>query len=140
MDRHKNVVSLTQSLERCFGSKMASEKLGFVYNGYMKGFKIQNKSHPHYLKPGAVARSNAAPTILLNGNQPYVAIGSTGSERMLSGIFETLVRLRSQSPFHSVAAPRLHCTPEGQVFLEAERFSEQALTALIKQGFELTSL
>ena len=137
MDRHKNVVSLTQSLERCFGSKMASEKLGFVYNGYMQGFKIQKKSHPHYLKPGAVARSNAAPTIVLNGNQPYVAIGSTGSERMLSGIFETLVRLRSQSPFHSVAAPRLHCTPEGQVFLEADRFSEKVLTAFIKQGFEL---
>jgi gamma-glutamyltranspeptidase/glutathione hydrolase len=137
MDRHKNVVSLTQSLERCFGSKMASENLGFVYNGYIKGFKIQKKSHPHYLKPGAVARSNAAPTILLNQNQPYAAIGSTGSERMLSGIFETLVRLRSQSPFQAVSGPRLHCTPEGQVFLEAERFSKQALSALEKKGFEL---
>jgi gamma-glutamyltranspeptidase/glutathione hydrolase len=137
IDRHKNVVSLTQSLERCFGSKMASEKLGFIYNGYMKGFKIQKKSHPHYLNPGAVARSNAAPTILLKENQPYAAIGSTGSERMLSGIFETLVRLRSQSPFQSVAAPRLHCTPEGQVFLEADRFSEKALHALEEQEFEL---
>jgi gamma-glutamyltranspeptidase/glutathione hydrolase len=137
MDRHKNVVSLTQSLERCFGSKMASEKLGFAYNGYMKAFKIQNKSHPHYLRPGAVARSNAAPTVLINGDNPYVAIGSTGSERMLSGIFQTLVRLRSQTPFQAVSAPRLHCTPEGQVFLEVERFPEQALTALKKQGFEL---
>ena len=137
MDRHKNVISLTQSLERCFGSKMASEKLGFAYNGYMKAFKIQKKSHPHYLRPGTVARSNAAPTVLLNGNQPFVAIGSTGSERMLSGIFETLVRVRSQSPFQSVAAPRLHCTPEGVVFLEAERFGKQALTALQKQGFVL---
>ena len=137
MDRHKNVVSLTQSLERCFGSKMASEKLGFAYNGYMKGFKIQKKSHPHYLRPGAVARSNAAPTILLNRGQPYAAIGSTGSERMLSGIFQTLVRLRSQTPFQSVEAPRLHCTPDGQVFLEAERFSDRALDALKRQGFIL---
>ena len=137
MDRHKNVVSLTQSLERCFGSKMASEKLGFAYNGYMKAFKIQNKSHPHYLRPGAVARSNAAPTILLNGDQPYVAIRSTGSERMLSGIFQTLVRLRSQSPFKSVSAPRLHCTPEGQIFLETRRFPRQSLAALFKQGFLL---
>jgi gamma-glutamyltranspeptidase len=56
---------------------------------------------------------------------------------MLSGIFETLVRLGSQSPFQSVAAPRLHCTPEGQVFLEADRFSEKALHALKEQGFEL---
>jgi gamma-glutamyltranspeptidase/glutathione hydrolase len=56
---------------------------------------------------------------------------------MLSGIFETLVRLKSQSPFQAVSGPRLHCTPEGQVFLEAERFSEQVLDALIKQGFAL---
>ena len=56
---------------------------------------------------------------------------------MLSGIFQTLVRVRNQKPFQTVSAPRLHCTPDNQVFLEAERFSDRAFTALIKQGFEL---
>lgn len=139
MDKHGNVVSMTQSIERSFGAQVATENLGFLYNGYIKGFKIKNKKHPHYLKPGAVARSNAAPTILMKNDLPYVAIGSTGSERMLSGIFQVLVRLRYQSPFEAVAAPRLHCTPEGEIFLEADRFSPKALDELDRYGFKLTA-
>lgn len=140
MDGLGNVVSATQSIERSFGSKVASESLGFLYNGYMKGFKIQNTLHPHYLKPGAVARSNAAPTILFRDNRPFAAIGSTGSERMSSGIFETLVRLQYKSPFEAVSAPRLHCTPEGEVLVEAERFSPEALDLLKTCGFQIKAL
>ena len=138
MDREGNVVALTQSIERCFGAKVATPGLGFLYNGYMKTFKIENKRHFHYLRPGAVARSNAAPTILLKGGCPRIAIGSTGSERMISGIFQVLVRLQNQTPFEAVKAPRLHCTPEGEVMLEAERFSPEALRRLEKYGFRLS--
>ena len=140
MDSLGNVISATQSIERSFGAKVASENLGFLYNGYMKAFKIQNKRHPHYLRPGAVARSNAAPTILFRDGRPAAAIGSTGSERMVSGIFETLVRLQYQSPFESVSAPRLHCTPEGEVLIEADRFSAEALSLLEREGFSIQAL
>lgn len=140
MDRWGNVVSMTQSIERSFGSKEAGAELGFLYNGYMKGFKIEAKRHPHYLRPGAVARSNASPTIAFHQGRPKLAIGSTGSERMLSGIFQVMARLRTQSPFDAVAAPRLHCTPEGEVMLEADRFSAEALAALEGDGYRLTRL
>ena len=140
MDRWGNVVSMTQSLERSFGAKEAGAELGFLYNGYMKGFKIEAKNHPHYLRPGAVARSNASPTIAFRQGHPYLAIGSTGSERMLSGIFQVMARLRTQSPFEAVAAPRLHCTPEGEVMLEADRFSAEVTAALEGDGYRLTRL
>ncbi|NIM83484.1 MAG: hypothetical protein GTO20_32240 [Candidatus Aminicenantes bacterium] len=137
MDSSGNMVSMTQSIERSFGAKVAGRELGFIYNGYMKGFKIKNKRHPHFLRPGAVARSNAAPTIVMQGGFPSIAVGSTGSERLASGIFQVLVRLGSQSPFQALAAPRLHCTPEGDVLIEAERFSPKALQALEKHVFRL---
>jgi gamma-glutamyltranspeptidase/glutathione hydrolase len=137
MDSHGNMVSMTQSIERSFGAKVAARDLGFIYNGYMKAFKIKNKKHPHFLRPGAVARSNATPTIVMHGGIPRIAVGSTGSERLASGIFQVLARLGSQSPFQAVAAPRLHCTPEKDVLIEAERFSGKALRALEKQGFRL---
>lgn len=140
MDRWGNIVSMTQSIERSFGSKEAGAELGFLYNGYMKGFKIESKNHPHYLRPGAVARSNAAPTIALSSTGAKLAIGSTGSERMLSGIFQVMARMRSQSPFEAVAAPRLHCTPEGEVMLEAARFSLEAYSALERAGYRRTAL
>jgi gamma-glutamyltranspeptidase/glutathione hydrolase len=141
MDSDGNVVSMTQSIERSFGAKVATADLGFLYNGYMKAFKIQNKKHPHYLRPKAMARSNASPTIALYRDSPRIAVGNTGSERSNSGIFQVLVRLKSgQTPFEAVKAPRLHCTPEREVLLEANRFSEEAQSALKNHGFKLQPL
>jgi gamma-glutamyltranspeptidase/glutathione hydrolase len=140
IDRDGNIVALTQSIERSFGAKVATQDLGFLYNGFMKGFKIKIESvcHPHYLRSGAIARSNAAPTLVFEEGKPKYAIGSTGSERMVSSIFQVLVRLyKQQSPFEAVKAPRLHCNPEGQVFLEVGRFSPQAIALLKKHGFEV---
>jgi gamma-glutamyltranspeptidase/glutathione hydrolase len=140
IDPEGNAAALTQSIERSFGSMTAAEELGFLYNGYMRAFKLVNQRHPHYLRPGAVARSNAAPTIVLQGGRPRAVIGSTGSERMASGIVEVLARLRTQSAFEAVLAPRLHCTPQGEVLLEADRFSTEALDALRRHGFTISPL
>jgi len=138
MDAAGNAVALTQSIERSFGSAVATPSLGFLYNGYMRAFKLHTPAHPHFLRPGAPARSNAAPTIGLRSERPWVALGSTGSERMASGIFQVLIRLaRNQGPFEAVHAPRLHCTPDSQVLIEAERFSSETLSALSYHGFSV---
>ena len=92
------------------------------------------------MRPGAPARSNAAPTLVVRDGRIEAALGSTGSERMTSGIFQVLMRLRRQSPFAAVHAPRLHCTPEGEVLLESMRFPAGASTALENAGFSLTPL
>ena len=139
MDADGNVVSMTQSIERCFGSKVATPSLGFLYNGYMKAFKVQNKKHPYYLRPGIEARSNASPTIAFRGNQ-VLAVGCTGSERMASAIFTTWLHLRSRSPFESVAAPRLHATPESLCLVEGDRVDPAHQAALEREGFELERL
>lgn len=140
MDRQGNAVAMTQSIERSFGAAVVTPSLGFLYNGYLRAFKVENREHPHYLRPGAPARSNAAPTILLEGERPSIALGSTGSERMASGIFEVLLRLRRQKPFDAVHAPRLHATPEDLVLWEADRFPPFCAEALRQHGFVLKSL
>jgi len=136
-DRWGNVVSTTQSIERSFGAKVATADLGFLYNGFLKAFKVRNPAHPHFLRPGAVARSNAAPTIVLDGDRPWAALGSTGSERSASVMFQVLIRLFQQTPFEAVHAPRLHCSPEGLVLLEKDRFAVGVIAALEKAGFSL---
>lgn len=136
IDKWGNIVTVTQSIERSYGAKVITASLGFLYNGFMKGFKIENKRHPHYLRPGAVARSNASPTLAFTPEKIY-AVGSTGSERMASGIFQVLLRLRSQSGYEAVAAPRLHCTPDGTVQYEPHRFSQSILEAIKNNGYML---
>lgn len=132
------VVAMTQSIERSFGSKIMTPDLGFLYNGFMQGFKIEAKRHPHYLRPGAVSRSNAAPTIIFENNAVRYIIGSTGSERMVSGIFQVLVRLQAgQTPFQAVSAPRIHCNPEGELFGEFGRMAPEIVDRLMMHGFTL---
>jgi len=54
MDRDGNVVALTQSIERVYGSCVATPELGFLYNDYMNAFEYEDISHPYYLRPNAV--------------------------------------------------------------------------------------
>jgi gamma-glutamyltranspeptidase/glutathione hydrolase len=130
-----NTVSLTQSIERSFGAAVVTPSLGFLYNGYLRGFKVRNRRHPHYVRPHASARSNAAPTIVLDERGPVMALGSTGSERLSSGLFEAFLRLRRESPFAAVHGPRLHCTPDGEVLWERARFPRGCRAALVERGF-----
>lgn len=140
MDAAGNAVALTQSIERSFGAAVMTPSLGFLYNGYLRAFKVKNRKHPYYLRPGAPARSNAAPTIVLDGGSPRACLGSAGSERMISGMFEVLLRLRDSPPFEAVDAPRLHCTPERHVLWEEARFPEGFRDALVERGFTVEAL
>lgn len=139
MDGEGNAVSLTQSIERSFGAALMTPQLGFLYNGYLRTFKVRNRRHPHYLRPGAPARSNASPTLLFRDGRPWAALGNTGSERIGSGIFEVLLRLRRDRPFDAVHAPRLHSTAQRQVLWEEERFPAETRRALLDHGFSLES-
>ena len=137
MDRFGNAVALTQSIESVYGSGVASPELGFLYNNYMSAFEYKDISHPYYQRPNAVPWASVAPTIVFRGRSPWLAIGSPGSERITSSIFQVLVRLRDHSPFAAVDAPRLHCSLSGKVALEASRMRSDVPRALERAGFEI---
>ncbi|MFC1888223.1 gamma-glutamyltransferase family protein [Thermodesulfobacteriota bacterium] len=137
MDRHGNVVALTQSIERVYGSKIVTPELGFLYNDYMCAFDYEDMSHPYYLRPNAVPWASVAPTIIFRSKRPWLAIGSPGSDRITSTIVQILLRLARQSPFDAVAAPRLHCTFDGKVSLEASYFRDDIPKLLKQRGFTI---
>jgi len=137
MDRFGNVVSLTQSIERVYGSFSVTPELGFLYNNYMSAFEYKDKTHPNYLRPAAAPWASVAPTIVFKGRKPWLAIGSPGSERITSAILQVLMRLRYQSPYDAVASPRLHCSIKGRVSLEASRMRDDIPKLLKKHGFSV---
>jgi gamma-glutamyltranspeptidase/glutathione hydrolase len=138
MDARGNAVALTQSIERVFGSFAASPRLGFLYNNYMSAFELEDMSHPHYLRPNAVPWASVAPTLCFRGRRPWLAIGSPGSERIVSSILQVLLRLdRGAQPFDAVQAPRLHCSAEGKVSLEATRLRDDIPPLLRRHGFDV---
>lgn len=137
MDRDGNVVALTQSIESVYGSGCAAAELGFLYNNYMSAFEYEDISHPYYLRPGAVPWASVAPTIVFKGRAPWLAIGSPGSERITPSILQVLLRLQDHTPMAAVDAPRLHCTLDGRVSLEAARMSDEIPQALAARGFDI---
>lgn len=137
MDRHGNIVALTQSIERVYGACVATPELGFLYNNYMLAFDDEDMTHPYYLRPNAVPWASVAPTIIFKGRRPWVALGSPGSERIVSATAQVFLRLLRQLPFESVDAPRLHCSLDGTVSLEASRMRSDIPTALEQHGFTI---
>jgi gamma-glutamyltranspeptidase/glutathione hydrolase len=137
MDRVGNVVALTQSIERVYGSKIVTPSLGFLYNNYMSAFEYEDISHPYYMRPNGVPWASVLPTIILRNKIPWLAIGSPGSERITSAILQVLLRLDFQSPFDAVAAPRLHCSYNGKVSLEAAFMRDDIPEMLSSRGFQI---
>jgi len=137
IDRHGNTVGLTQSIERVFGSCAACPELGFLYNNYMSAFEYEDIGHPYHLRPNAVPWASVAPTIVFKGRKPWLVIGSPGSERIASSILQVLLRLDTQSPYDAVAAPRMHCSIDGKVSLEASRMRSDIPDALRRSGFDV---
>lgn len=137
MDRAGNMVALTQSIEKVYGSNFITPGLGFLYNNYMNAFDYEDIAHPYYMRPNGAPWANVAPTIIFRKGKPWMAIGSPGSERITSAILQVLLRLRYQSPFDAVSAPRIHCSYDGKVSLEAAYMRDDIPQMLSSRGFSI---
>lgn len=135
MDRFGNVVGLTQSIERVFGSCAATEELGFLYNNYLMAYDYEDIGHPYYLRPTAVPWASVAPTIVFSNKRPVMVIGSPGSERITASILQVLLRLRRQEALEAVDAPRFYCSAEEKISLEAARMRSDIVESLKDSRF-----
>jgi gamma-glutamyltranspeptidase/glutathione hydrolase len=139
MDRNGMAVSLTQSIERVYGSKSAAAGLGFLYNNYLMDFEYGLPDHPFYLRPNAVPWATVAPTLIFRKEDIWMALGSPGSERIFSTLAQFLLHVIDQKMdlYQAMLAPRVHCSLGGRVSLEAERFSPELVGYLKEKGYRI---
>jgi gamma-glutamyltranspeptidase/glutathione hydrolase len=132
-------VSLTQSIEKVYGSKAAADGLGFLYNNYMLDYEYKHISHPFYLRPNAIPWATVAPTLIYYGNNIWMAVGSPGSERIFSSITQFLLNVidQHQPISEAMIASRLHCSLGGRVSLEADRFPNDLIDLFQKRGYRI---
>jgi gamma-glutamyltranspeptidase/glutathione hydrolase len=142
MDNQGMAVSLTQSIERVYGCKAAAAGLGFLYNNYLMDFEYGLPSHPFYLRPNGVPWATVAPTLLFLGDDLWMALGSPGSERIISSLTQFLLHVidGNMSIDKAMEAPRMHCSMGGLVSLEAERFPPGLTDFLKKKGYRVDCL
>jgi len=140
MDTNGMAVSLTQSIERAYGSKAAADGMGFLYNNYMLDFEYVEPSHPFYLRPNAVPWATVAPSLVFRKNDIWLAMGSTGSERSITSMVQFLIHIidEGMSIDGAMLAPRIHCSLGGRISLEAERFPDEIIKSFKERGYRIS--
>ena len=141
MDDEGNAVGITQSVELVYGSKAAANGLGFLYNCYMSSFEYENINYPHYLRPNTSPWTSVAPVILFNKSRPWMTLGTPGSDRIpttTAQFISSIIDL-GQSPNDAMDRPRIHCSVDGTVTIEGERFDESVISHLAELGYKIDS-
>ncbi len=104
VDKDGNAVSLTYTLEDLYGTKMGSDKLGFIFNNEMGDFNPvpgvttnsgQIGTPPNLIAPEKRMLSSMTPTIVAKNGKPFLIIGSPGGRTIINTVFQTVLNVIS---------------------------------------------
>jgi len=125
IDVDGGVVSVSASLTSMFGAKLVTEG-GFALNDALSDFTIDEYGQrvhtrgSNFARGGARPVSSLAPTLVLRGGEPILALGGSGGLRGSTGVLQVLLaHLAFDQPLPSaVAAPRFHVGGGGALKLD----------------------
>ena len=140
IDEYGNVVSLTQTLSRSFGSKVATPGLGFFYNSFLESFNVEKPQCSGFLQPRSICGNDMAPAIVLKNGRAVAAIGTPGSNR-IPGIIATIISNivdRGMTLHDGVTAPRIVWGGLTRLRITVEMtgpFGPEDMDALLDMGY-----
>jgi gamma-glutamyltranspeptidase / glutathione hydrolase len=108
-DKWGNVVTYTFTIESTGGNGIVVPGYGFLLNNELTDFNIDSTTHPNRAEGGKRPRSSMAPTIVLRGGRPVMALGSPGGSTIITTVAQILFdRYALGTPLPAaLAAPRL---------------------------------
>lgn len=119
VDGSGNAVANTYSLNTNFGSGVVVSGAGFLLNNEMDDFSVKPGAPNFYgvvgssaneVQPGKRMLSSMSPTILLDGDDVVLVLGTPGGPTIFTTIFQVLVDIVDfrMSAAEAVSAPRFH--------------------------------
>jgi gamma-glutamyltranspeptidase/glutathione hydrolase len=111
-DRWGNVVDYTFTIEQTGGNGMVVPGYGFLLNNELTDFNLDSNgvsSGANGIQGGKRPRSSIAPTIVLRGGKPWLALGSPGGASIITTVAQTLLNRIDfgMTLPDAIAAPRL---------------------------------
>lgn len=155
IDKDRNAVSLTTTVNHSFGSKLINLETGIVLNNQMNDFTVdmhkKNEfgippSSANVIQPRRRPQSSMAPTILLDKETKLVkmVVGASGGPTILSSIIQVIVSIQDfhLDTYNAVNMPRFHVQPPLEHVLMEPGIVKVILDGLKSRGhvFELTKL
>jgi gamma-glutamyltranspeptidase / glutathione hydrolase len=116
-DRAGNVISLTTTVNRLFGSKLYAEASGIILNDELDDFTSQAEmaafgltQSPNRPRPGARPVSSMTPTIVIEHGQAKFALGGSGGMTIATNATQVLLGawVFDQAAARAVSAPRFY--------------------------------
>ena len=119
VDRDRNAVSLTYTLEAGYGSKIVVAGAGFLLNNEMGDFNAGPGlttaegligTTPNLAAPGKRMLSSMTPVILSKDGKLFMVTGSPGGRTIINTVVQTVVNVidYGMNAQEAVDAPRLH--------------------------------
>jgi gamma-glutamyltranspeptidase/glutathione hydrolase len=87
IDRHGNMVALTQTLLSVFGSKVMLPTTGILMNNGIMWFDPRRGS-PNSFAPNKRPLTNMCPVIARRDGKPWFAIGASGGRKIFPAVFQ----------------------------------------------------
>lgn len=112
-------VACTSTVNTAFGAKVVVPGTGVVLNNEMDDFVAEPGSPNAFglvgsaanaIQPGKRPLSSMAPTLVLEGERPVMALGAAGGPTIISQVVLTIVRTIDDAadPAHALGDPRIH--------------------------------
>lgn len=147
LDKLGNAVSVTYTLNSYFGAKVIAGNTGFFLNDEMDDFAIKPGARNQFglvqgdknaIQPGKRPLSSMAPTIITQGNQVVMILGSPGGPRIITATLQTILNVLDYKidiqP--AVNAPRFHYQWLPDVIdVEPNTFSANTKAKLTAMGY-----
>jgi len=136
-DSDGNMVSMTQTINELFGSKVTVPGTGMLLNNTQALFD------PHPGQPNSVVAnkrvvSSMAPAIVSRNGKPWLGIGTPGGVRIFPSVFQAIVNLidHGMSLQEAVEAPRVWT--QGQTVELEATFGDGVRAGLEALGHDIT--
>jgi gamma-glutamyltranspeptidase/glutathione hydrolase len=150
VDQQGNMVSLTYTLERSYGSRIVAEGGGYLLNNEMGDFNavpgVTNRSGQigtvaNLVAPQKRMLSSMSPTIVAKDGKPVMALGSPGGRTIINTTLQLILNIidHDMNIAEAIEAPRIHhqWLPDRTRF-EALGFSPDSLRLYGAMGHEFS--
>lgn len=145
VDKDRNAVAVTTTLNSGYGNCIVVEGAGFILNNEMDDFS----SMPGYpniygliggeanaIQPGKRMLSSMTPTIVEKDQGLYMVLGSPGGSTIITSVFQTLINVTEygMNMQQAVDAPRFHHQWEPDIIYFEEECDSQLMQKLEAMG------
>lgn len=136
VDKDRNIVALTQSINLWFSNGIVAEGTGILLNNHIADF-ASKPGLRNSIEPFKRPVSSIAPTIVLKEGKPFLTIGTPGGSRIIGALTQIIVNLIdfNMSIDEAIEAPRIHAIGK-YLYLEG-RIDSKVIEGLKVKGHNI---